>query len=206
MKYLSLLLLTLFTYSISAQAIKVSNDKEVGNPLYIVSLNGENVNFYNSDMLLNTIDPDQIKSINVLKPGSADYDLYGQNSEDGVIIITLKSGDISNKIFKQIKEKAIVRIDANQNTSTSLRLGDKVNAKILFEIQIDGESFVLDNEEFEMKKIEPNDIKNITVHKDNKTLKAYDAADKDGLIIISLKKNKTTKALKKELQQHKKKN
>ena len=92
----------------------LSNSK---NPLYVIDgilIGGKNqlMERFNP---LNTIDPKQIESVNVLKDASATA-LYGSRGANGVIIIKTKNG-ISKKELRKIKRQNRKNKRNNQETS-----------------------------------------------------------------------------------------
>ncbi len=93
------------------------------NPLYIID--GAQTT---DGSILNTINPQDIAQINVLKDGAAS--IYGARASNGVIIITTKSG-------KYNQSKLSVVVDVSAGFSRATRLPDILNAEqlggVLFE-------------------------------------------------------------------------
>ncbi len=124
-----------------AQEVKVTQVKKNGccvttmqgkegvKPLVVV--NGK---MYTKD--INSIAPDQIESINVLKGQSA-TDKYGAKAKDGVVEITLKKqldvakalvvidGKVSTKKYDEVKPADIQSIEVLKGASATAKYGEK---------------------------------------------------------------------------------
>ena len=90
MKKSLFLFLILLSINLSAQDLKIRVVDENERPLIILQHEGRNYKI--SDDLMQELDSEQIKSINVLKGNSATH-LYGKNAANGVIQISMKDKD-----------------------------------------------------------------------------------------------------------------
>lgn len=90
------------------------------NPLYIID--GAQTQDPN---ILNTINPQDIAQINVLKDGAAS--IYGARASNGVIIVTTKSGNYN-------QNKLSINVDVSTGFSRANRLPDILNASQLGEV------------------------------------------------------------------------
>ncbi|UOY05123.1 TonB-dependent receptor [Muricauda sp. SCSIO 64092] len=90
------------------------------NPLYII----DGAQTQDPD-ILNTINPQDIAQINVLKDGAAA--IYGARASNGVIIVTTKSGSYN-------QDKLSVTVDISTGFSRANRLPDMTNARELGEV------------------------------------------------------------------------
>ncbi len=107
----------------------IVDGKEGVKPLVVV--NGK---MYTKD--INSIAPDQIESINVLKGQSA-TDKYGAKAKDGVVEITLKKkldvakalvvidGKVSTKKYDEVKPADIQSIEVLKGASATAKYGEK---------------------------------------------------------------------------------
>lgn len=82
-----------------SEANKKEAKAETAAPLYILVLGGETYETKNYDRL-NSIDPNDIESVNVLKNEHA-ISKYGDKGNDGVVEILLKANERSNELFKK---------------------------------------------------------------------------------------------------------
>lgn len=131
---------------------------------------------------LKKISPDNIESVSVLKDISA-VSLYGEKAKDGVIIIKLKNGASSN---------------GNQKSSTTQTFKVQSNAPFKFEnpegfgtqplIVKDG--VIVENQD--VQNISPETIETITVLKDESATTMFGEKGKNGVILITMKKEGAT--------------
>lgn len=119
---------------------------------------------------INTIPPNDIESMEVLKDASAKK-LYGEGAKNGVILITTKK----NKAKKTI------------TTSSVTAAADTTAAPLYI---IDGNTATSQT----FRSLNPNDIDNISVLKDASANSVYGPAGKKGVVIV------VTKAYKKQQQ------
>ncbi len=124
------------------------------------------------DFNLDSLNPDEIDSMSVLKDTGAES-LYGEDGKNGVIIITTKK--LKNGIEFTGKADAGVRIIEN----------DKKPLYIIDGIQATSEK---------MKELKPDEIESISVLKnDQGTVAMYGEKAKDGVILITTKKEPNVK-------------
>lgn len=152
---------------------------------------------------LSGIDPNSISSIEILKDSAA-IALYGNEGANGVIIISTKgkSGVAGSSFHKLPNDGSTSKISGltlrpNSNHK-SYSLKDSASMK-LRNSKIIGQShplYIVDGEEmpdyYNSINFNPNDIASITVLKDATSLLTYGSKGKDGVILISTKKAKTT--------------
>ncbi len=120
------------------------------------------------------ISPESIESIEVLK-GDAATKLYGDKGNDGVIVVTLKKGNETST-----SEVKVVGASKTKDVQVIGVKGDKAL------VIVDGE--VTDIKPSELtNKINPEQIANITVLKDEAAIKVYGNKGKDGVMLITTK-------------------
>lgn len=147
------------------------NDSEA--PLFII--NGKEVD----KSVFEDVDSDDIESVFILKDGSA-IKKYGKAGKNGVIVMTKKG---AKKLISEDEDTIITR-----------------KSKKSFVIKSDGEKplYILDgkiiNEE-DFKDINPNNIISLDVLKDKNAIKTYGEKGKNGVFVISTKKDNKTKTL-----------
>ncbi|WP_282135543.1 M56 family metallopeptidase [Seonamhaeicola maritimus] len=117
--------------------------------------------------VLESLDPDDIESIDVLK-GEHAINKYGLKGKDGVIIITTKTSK------------------SKWNVNTGIKLSNGKN-------QIVGKNplYIIDGKESTVevsKDLLPDDIEKIEVLKDESAIKKYGDKGKNGVILITTKK------------------
>jgi len=131
------------------------------------------------------LEPNDIRSINVRKDEGT-IKLYGGQGSDGVIIITTKNKTTQSDNFKVsfLNENLNTRTSKNYlYTPKSINLRSNIMRQPL--IIIDG---VISNHG--TLGLVPNNIKSISVRKDERTIKLYGGQGNDGVILITTK-NKT---------------
>lgn len=111
-----------------------------------------------SDFPLNSIKPEDIASVTVLKDRSAS-EIYGDKAKDGVIVITTK-----NK--------------KNENVTVHFKEGKPLYV-------IDGKKMTKD---FDSGILNPNEIESISVLKDKSAVELYGDEGKNGVVLITTKK------------------
>ncbi|UIR56325.1 TonB-dependent receptor plug domain-containing protein [Sphingobacterium sp. SRCM116780] len=145
---------------------------------------------------VNSIKPDNIESIEVLKDASA-TDLYGVKGGNGVILITSKKGEkvvgYSSKNFVDKKEssknyKTIILnnkkpfiLDETSSNKNKIMIREKEIKPL---IVLDGKP--KDND-FDLNTINPNDIESVTVLKDASATDLYGAKVGNGVILVTTK-------------------
>ncbi len=115
------------------------------------------------------LEPDQIKSVNVLK-GEAAIKKYGEEGENGVVEIDCPSCEDEKAVKEEPTSK--IRIRAKEGTS----------AEPLYVLNDE----IIDH--LDLKQIEPNNIKAITVLKDDSAVELYGEAGRNGVVIIDCPK------------------
>lgn|GEM_PF-3565525 len=161
---MSIILTLLFSPALNAKSISkpskvIVKEDSISNALFVVD--GK----IRTREDANKINPDEIKSVSVLKGASA-VSSYEQEGKDGVIVITTLKNESNDSIRS---EKSILnRRDGNQL------------------ILMNGKTISKD----EMNKIDPATIESINVYKGDKAISLYDEKGKDGVIIITMKKEK----------------
>lgn len=121
------------------------------------------------------INPDKIESIDVLKD-KASIEKYGEKGKDGVILITLKTDDHSTAF-------QLVKVQANSPLKFG-NLDGSINQPLYL---LDGIAIEQPN----FKNIPPETIESISVLKNESATKIYGKKGKDGVILITTKKEKT---------------
>ena len=153
------------------------------------------------DFNLNSIEPQTIKSLNVLKGESA-TEKYGKRAENGAIEIILKTdAEILQEKKEQNKNQENRKEQNFKSESVSFKISEKLNGKSsqVKVINVDeaklSESnalFVVDGKEmdkdFDPDSIDPNKIQSISVLKGPKAIEKYGEKAGEGLIIITTKK------------------
>lgn len=134
---------------------------------------------------LNSIDPDDIRSISVLK-GEGAIKEYGDVAKnvDGVIELVTKNYNLTRSLDSAITIKAD-SIFLSGNPAVKIR-GHKSMATLYV---VDGVEF--NPAEFEKLNLDPGRIESITVLKGESATKLYGQRGKEGVIIITLKKEIT---------------
>jgi len=146
---------------------------------------------------INDIDPKTIASITMLK-GQIATDLYGKEAADGIIVITLKTGEV--KVLRPSKSDSntirileshvtakdiqpVVVASGSQPKSESVRMIHKESVSYVNAIYIvDGK--VVDN----ISNIFPDNIESITILKEKAAIELYGEKAKDGVVVITTKK------------------
>ena len=150
----------------STNAIRIRGIDPIGANRPLIILDWE---IFHADM--NTIDPNTIESITVLKDKKS-TDLFGEKGKNGVIIINTKKG------MKQAQEPPTdPSIDdlAYFKTSTP-------HSEITPLVLVDGKE--IDH----LRDISPQDIESISVLKDGSATALYGERAKGGVILVTLKK------------------
>ncbi|MBO9594308.1 MAG: TonB-dependent receptor plug domain-containing protein [Niabella sp.] len=177
----------------------------------------------------NTINPDNIESVSVLKDGQATA-LYGNDGKDGVVLIATKSGHAksdsvkSNLVFSGTvnyayttgkdattvplkgRSEGIALVSANtvaNNSGSAARVitGQQYPQTLFFSsngsgaeplYMIDGKPANADR----LKEMDPNRIQAVSVLKDAGAQKAYGEAARNGVVLITTKKDAASQSLK----------
>ncbi|MBR5300123.1 MAG: TonB-dependent receptor plug domain-containing protein [Bacteroidales bacterium] len=124
------------------------------------------------DFKLESINPDEIKNIAVLKDGDA-VAKYGTAAKDGVIEVEMKNPQAAE--IPVANGAAKIRIRAtDDNVSEAMPL-----------IVINGKTMEKD---FDLNSIDPKNIESMNVLKDKASIEKYGEAAKNGVVEINLKK------------------
>ncbi|WP_430813094.1 TonB family protein [Carboxylicivirga sp. RSCT41] len=136
----------------------------------------------------NTIDADDIKSVNVLK-GDQAVEKYGEDAKNGVIMIETKAAQAAEEVL--VVGYGTMEKDKLSGTSNLLvRRGDKAeNVRIK---GLSGEQMpyiILDGEEYDgsLEELDAEDIESISVLKDKSAQDLYGDKAEHGVIIIKTK-------------------
>ena len=132
---------------------------------------------------MESLDPNSIQSINVLKDQSATA-VYGEKGKNGVLLITLKIGsvDLNTRIPDENPDKVVLEGTAPAGSTVKIRSSDGTPFNGL--IVIDG----IISDKNRMDGLNPNDIESVSVLKDVSATKKYGEKAKDGAIEIITKK------------------
>lgn len=94
--------------------IHLGRNLKMNQPLYVID------GIISTDSILKTIDPKNVKTINVLK-GNGAKAIYGEDGKNGVIIIETK--DLTKKQLRKIKRQSEKALKAkNKNIETTKNL------------------------------------------------------------------------------------
>ena len=166
-------------------------------PLIVIDGNKQYIRGTSS---LSEVDPNNIESVSILKDSLATA-TYGADGFAGVIEVKTKNGSLSNSKFKT----APIKIDdpnlkgkvsgfsirpnvPNPNTSITLRnlLNSDFDPKAEPLYVVDGK------EVSEIKNMDPKSIESVEVLKDSSGITLHGDKGKNGVVIITTKKSKTT--------------
>ncbi len=160
------------------------------------------------------LDPESIESISVLKDKQAE-NLYGEKGKNGVILVTTKAIDKSQKQFDATDKIIIVDgksfdgdlndIDPNDISSINVQKNKVDNNsydgntpkkdKIIIQTKTKYNSptplIIVDGVKFEgdMNEIDPEDIESVSVLKDASAIDNFGEEAKDGVVLITTKSN-----------------
>ncbi|MDE7078463.1 MAG: TonB-dependent receptor plug domain-containing protein, partial [Alistipes sp.] len=155
----------------------ISLGKLDGQPLYLVD--GQEV------ASLDGIPTDKIASIDVLKDGQA-VETYGDKARNGVVAVTLKNeGDSRKSEAAAAGNVVVLRYSSDSVPSGPAPL------------------YIVDGEETDgerLNRIDPDRIASIDIYKDAATLAAYGDKARNGVAVITLKKEGSVKADKHSVQ------
>lgn len=175
------------------------NDYRSGKKKILVILNGkEQPKTFN----LNSIDPDNIKTINVQK-GEDVIKEYGKDAKDGLIIIsteevvnpgTTTSNNGEGMQFNPSKVKTI-SITGESDDILATQLGTRRNpANVIYFPQEEKPLVIVDGEQkdsdFDMNSINPEIIESVNILKGDNATEEYGKKGKNGVILIRTKKGK----------------
>ena len=133
---------------------------------------------------LKRIDPNDIKSMTILKDKSA-IAIYGEKGKDGVILITTKGKKIPSKDTTIVGNGVVLQgqlipMEGEQVLALKNAKGTSLKEPL----------YVLDGKEASkdiLSKLNPNDIESIHVLKDKSALGIYGEKGRDGVIVITTK-------------------
>lgn len=155
---------------ISAPKISFNSDKADA-PLCI--LDGAEI----SQLAMKKLDPESIESISVLKD-EASLSIYGIKDKDGVILISTKKNKVVEKKLK--KNKAIKFKGKTKNPPLYIIDGSNMDANM------------------NLNDIDPDDIESINVLKGESALALYGKTAKNGVVLITTKKDQVKKKISKK--------
>ena len=195
-------------------SIDFTQIKEVGcgiDPLtgygQVMFLTKENIQEQKKKMItleeFKKIDPNTIESIYVLKDKKA-TDLYGQEAEGGVIVVTLNTGEVKVLLtsegvtgttlgvsarISQIDVPSKIDI-AGINEKGALSTISIRDSKIYLDsTQVIKPLFIVDGKEIEEgKSIFPDEVQSITILKDESAVLIYGEKARNGVVVITTKK------------------
>jgi TonB-dependent SusC/RagA subfamily outer membrane receptor len=146
------------------------------------------------------LDPKTINKIEVFKD-SMSVAKFGKDGKNGVMVITRKKNDetITATVNEDGNQTAVscssTGNGANSSVTTTVVTGKKGSkqSKTVIVRQTGGQDkplFILDGKwiDYDINKIDPNDIESITVLKDSTAVKTYGTKGKNGVILIKSKK------------------
>jgi len=152
-------------------------NKEIPGNVLIV-LNGEVLENSN----LNVINPDQIESLDILKDASA-ISKYGYKGKNGVIIVTTKK--TKPALGGSVMGLSIKKTDASETKANVVVRGEKTWGK-------ENPLIVINGEIADLKNIAPENVESISVVKDASSTALYGDKGKNGVVIITTKKETAT--------------
>lgn len=213
------LIILCFLFSVSlgfSQKIDLKTQyvaQKVKRPLIVLNYQGDQVKMKNRS--LDGIDPNWIKSIDVLKGNSASFKYGERDAKDGVIILSLKTSEEIKEFFQAESERLDYQIELGEVRDASLRTYEEdkrnnsfsvirirgenaMSKKPLLIVQYKDQTFKLP-ENTSLDEITLERVKTFSVKKDEESLKEYEAIDKSGIIFIELDKTKKSERLFKKL-------
>ncbi len=147
------------------------------------------------------LDPNTIKSIDVLKDASA-VEKYGERAKVGAVLITSKSGtgesNIPDDVLKgKMEEIRVIGYGVQRHDTEKPRIYESIHLGLTDketgdEMSMSGNPMILlDGKEItneEMKAIDQNTIESIAVLKDRTAIDLYGEKGKNGVILIKTRK------------------
>ncbi|WP_316737770.1 TonB-dependent receptor plug domain-containing protein [Pedobacter aquatilis] len=189
------------TSRIQSPGIKIRGlDKNAGKPIYAI----DGVKQFNGDFLTNSIDPNEIMEVIVIKGDNA-INLFGIEGNNGAVVVTTKAKSNSTEnIDLQAKMKALGIISGvskssdfslepkQRNDSTAFSFNtSKVRIRGLRNVsKINQPLYIVDGEKIESGSIEfldPSTIDSVTILKDTNAIQNYGLAASNGVVIIKTK-------------------
>ncbi len=171
--------------------VQINNDSTKAHPLYLID--GKKV----SAEAIKALDPKTITSVNVWKDSAAIHK-YGEEGKNGVVVITMNEKGEKTTVVKSdngtTTRVEVTKSDQPQNRDTAQHVviisDSKPDAAVHSAIGhpliiVDG----LEQASDAINNIKPETISSITVLKDSSATKLYGAKGKNGVILITLKKN-----------------
>jgi bla regulator protein blaR1 len=176
--------MTIRLYNAGNSSVKINSKLQSGQPLYVIDGKVANQKPDGTDTKVFTnIKAEDIAKIMVLKGENATK-TYGEAGKDGVIVITTKKGESTEKLSGEISSNITIKLpdSTSKSTGTTFAIKDK-----------DGSMpknlcyYVGDTKVAKIDDIDPNNIESVSVMKGEKA-KAYNSDCPDGVVIITLKK------------------
>lgn len=176
--------------------IRHQGDSAQAKPLIIVD--GKRV----TEEEMKQIDPETINQVEVFKD-SMSVSKFGKEGKNGVVVITSKSNGNTTTTIKNNDHKTVyVSTQTNPNSSgaetvTTTVCTDNQNSKVNKTITINASTengnplVILDGKVFDsnISTIDKNTIESVSILKDASAIKLYGNKGKNGVIIITSKKN-----------------
>lgn len=171
--------------STTGQPLSEKNTGQLTNALVIVDGVKQKKGFFN----LNSIDPNTIESINILKNQSATA-IYGDEGKDGVVMIKTKNKTVTTATGSGTKNTlstlgVAVTITDDQPTANgkgNLKINTSGEENLLY--VVDGK--ILSKEE--INKIDPSTFESVSILKGDKATAEFGEKGKNGVVKIILKK------------------
>lgn len=180
---------------IGFEADHINNNSDPNKALYIIDGKESSVSG------MKELDPKNIESVSVLKDKSA-IAAYGSKGENGVIVITTKKGaSVSVPIMINISDPVVS--DQGQSGSNTISVNEDKNGLSVISSDND-EGFKMTNIKAGnpivfingkeaageiLQALSPDKIERIEVLKGDKAIESYGERAKDGVILVTLKKN-----------------
>lgn len=171
--------------STTGQNLSEKNTGQLTNALVIIDGVKQKKGFFN----LNSIDPNTIESINILKNQSATA-IYGDEGKDGVVMIKTKNKTVTTATGSGTKNTISTSGVAFTITDDQQTANGKGNVRIKTSEE-ENLLYVVDGKirsKEEINKIEPSAIESVSILKGEKATAEFGDKGKNGVVKITLKK------------------
>jgi TonB-dependent SusC/RagA subfamily outer membrane receptor len=176
--------------------VQINNDSAKVHPLYLID--GKKV----SAEAIKALDPKTIASVNVWKDSAAILK-YGEEGKNGVVVITIKGKEGTYVVVSQNGDKgktSYLTVTENKpSQQDSLSVDNDTTDRSVSKMEISSSNgnnnnplIIVDGigtDYKAMNQIDPNTIESVTILKDASATKLYGTKGKNGVILITLKKN-----------------